>query len=204
MHGRLESWPRLKKHLDSQSLPARSMHELVTGDHVQAMQEAVVRDPESVNERNELGLPPLYTAALFRNRNAIEFLLEHGAEVDLFACAYLGRATDAEVLLKQNPELARATTASEMTALHYAAMAGHVAVVDVLLRYHADVNALDNRGTTALMEACHWRTVEARTGSRNHSTSARPQRAGCRPVPGRRDGADRPDRGNPRSGRLSD
>ena len=47
-----------------------------------------------------------------------------------------------------------------MTALHCAARAGHIGVVNVLLRYHSDVNALDNRGRTALMEACHggpWR-----------------------------------------------
>ena len=131
------------------------MHELVTGDNVQAMQEAVAQDPESVNQLNESGLPPLYTAALFRNRQAIDFLLEHGASVDIFACAYLGKATDAEILLERNPELARATTRDGMTALHYAARAGHFDVVDVLLRYHSDVNALDNRGSTALMEACH-------------------------------------------------
>ena len=54
-----------------------SMHELVTEDNVQAMQEAVAQDPESVNQLNESGLPPLYTAALYRNRQAINFLLEH-------------------------------------------------------------------------------------------------------------------------------
>ena len=106
-------------------------------------------------ELNESGLPPLYTAALFRNQQAIHFLLEHGAIVDIFACAILGRATDADILLKRNPELARATTRNGMTALHYAARAGHLDVVDILLRYHSDVNALDNRGRTALMEACH-------------------------------------------------
>jgi ankyrin repeat protein len=131
------------------------MHQLVTGDDVQAMHEAVVRDPESVNQPNESGLPPLYTAALFRNRQAINFLLEHGAIVDIFACAYLGRAADGESLLQQNPELVRATTRDGMTALHFAARAGFVDVVDVLLRHHADVNALDNRGRSALMEACH-------------------------------------------------
>ena len=83
--------------------------------------------------------------------------------VDLFACACLGKAADTEILLEQNPELVRATTGDGMTALHYAAP-GHTDVVDVLLRYHADVNARDNRGTTALMEACHggpWKPVPA-------------------------------------------
>ncbi len=52
--------------------------------------------------------------------------------VDIFACAYLGKAADAEILLKRNPDLARATTANGMTALHYAAMAGHLDVARVL------------------------------------------------------------------------
>ncbi len=74
---------------------------------------------------------------------------------DIFACAILGKASDAEILLKRNPDLARATTSDGMTALHYAARSGHRDVVEILLRYHSDVNALDNRGRTALMEACH-------------------------------------------------
>jgi ankyrin repeat protein len=158
-----DSWPKLK-HFELLSQPARSMHELVTEDNVQAMQEAVAQDPESVNQLNESGLPPLYTAALYRIRQAIDFLLEHGAVVDIFACAYLGKATDADILLKQNPDLARATTSNGMTALHHAAQAGHLDVVDILLRYYADVNALDNHGRTALMEACHagpWKSEPA-------------------------------------------
>jgi ankyrin repeat protein len=150
-----DSWPKLKKHVESHSRPATNMHELVTQDDVQAMQAAVAQDPGSVNQLDESGLPPLYTAALYRNQLAIDFLLEHGAVVDIFACAYLGKATDAEILLKRNPDLALATTLNGMTALHYAAMAGHFDVVDVLVRYHSDVNALDIRGGTVLMEACH-------------------------------------------------
>jgi ankyrin repeat protein len=51
-----------------------------------------------------------------------------------------------------------------MTALHYAAAAGQFDVADTLLRHHSDVNALDNRGRTALMEACHagpWKPAPA-------------------------------------------
>jgi hypothetical protein len=52
------------------------MHQLVIEGNVAAMREAVAQDPESVNQLNESGLPPLYTAALFRNRQAINFLLD--------------------------------------------------------------------------------------------------------------------------------
>ncbi len=84
--------------------------------------------------------------------------------VDIFACAHLGKAADAEILLRQDPELARATSRDGMTALHFASRAGHKDVVDILLRYHADVNARDSRGRTALMEACHggpWKSGPA-------------------------------------------
>jgi ankyrin repeat protein len=143
---------------------SQKLEDLIAEDNVQALQEMVAQDNESVNRLNESGLPPLYTAALYRNQWAIDLLLEHGAVVDIFACAYLGKAADAEVLLKRNPELARAITPNRMTALHYAAQAGHFDVADTLLRYHADVNALDQRGSTALMEACHagpWKSEPA-------------------------------------------
>ncbi len=159
-----DSWPKLKKYFESAAQPATNMHELVMLNNVQAMQETVARDPDSVNQLSESGLPPLYTAALFRNQQAIDFLLEHGAVVDIFACAYLGKVADAEVLLEQNPELVRATTRDGMTALHYAARAAYKDVVDVLLHYQSDVNARDSRGTTALMEACHagpWKSEPA-------------------------------------------
>lgn len=51
-----------------------------------------------------------------------------------------------------------------MTPLHYAARLGYLDVADVLVRYHADVNARDSRGMTALMEACHggpWKSEPA-------------------------------------------
>jgi ankyrin repeat protein len=150
-----ESWPKLKKHFDSLPQPVTNMHQLVAIGDIPAMQAAVAQDPNLVNQLSESGLPPLYIAALSRNRQVRDFLLDHGAIVDVFACAYLGMAVDAESLLKRNPDLARATTRNGMTALHYAAMAGHSDVVDVLLRYHPDVNALDHRGNTALTEACH-------------------------------------------------
>ena len=150
-----ESWPKLKKQLELLLPPAASMHALVVEGNLQAMQELAAQHPDSVNEPNAAGLPPLYTAAHFGNRQAIDLLLEHGAAVDIFACAYLGKAADAEILLERNPKLARATTGNGMTALHYAARAGHLDVAETLVRYQADVNARDSRGGTALAEACH-------------------------------------------------
>ncbi len=159
-----DSWPKLKKHVESPSPPAIDMHDLVTREDVQALQDAVTEDHDSVNQLNDSGLPPLYTARLYRNKQALQFLLNHGAVVDIFACAYLNRADEADILLKRNPDLARSTTSNGMTALHYAAMAGHADVVDVLLRHGSDVDAIDNRGSSVLMKACHagpWKSGPA-------------------------------------------
>ena len=41
---------------------------------------------------------------------------------------------------------------------------GTSTLAEILLRYHSDVNARDNRGSTALMEACHagpWKSEPA-------------------------------------------
>ncbi|WP_298866468.1 ankyrin repeat domain-containing protein [uncultured Gimesia sp.] len=135
--------------------PNIGLHNYVVEDDLQAMEDAVAQSPHLVDQCNESGLPPLYTAALFRNQRAIDFLLVHGAVVDIFACAYLGRTADAEILLNRDLELARVTTPDGMTALQYAARSGHYGMVELLLHSHADVNARDKKGRTALVEASH-------------------------------------------------
>src|SRR5258708_1338705 len=61
-----DSWPKLKKHVQSLPQLVTNMHELVTMEDVQVLHEAVGQDPEAVNQLDESGLPPLYTAALYR------------------------------------------------------------------------------------------------------------------------------------------
>jgi ankyrin repeat protein len=70
-------------------------------------------------------------------------------------CTDRGWATDGEILLKPNPDSARATTRDGMAAWHGAAVAGHCDVIAILRRHDSDVNAPDDRGRTALMEACY-------------------------------------------------
>ncbi len=137
------------------SKPVVNLQELIARGDFSAIENAVATDAGSIDRKDDFGHAPLYTAALYRNLPVRKFLIDHGAEVDLFACGYLGDASRAELLLAENPELARAVTSQGMTALHYAARAGHANVVRVLLQYEVDVNARDLNGKTALMEACH-------------------------------------------------
>ncbi|QDT29983.1 Phosphocholine transferase AnkX [Gimesia panareensis] len=140
------------------------MHEFIAQDNLQAIREAVQRDPRSVNQLNESGWPPLYTAALYRNQPIIDFLLEQQATVDIFACIYLGLSDRAEHLLKANPDLVHQTTPDKLTPLHWAARTGNCDLTRLLLCYGADVNAVDENGGTCLMEASHpgpWKSEPA-------------------------------------------
>jgi len=132
-----------------------TMFEAVTTYDLKDVEDVFKKNPQSVNQKDENGLPPLYLAAMYGNQEAVNFLLANGATVDIFACAYLGQNQEGEELLKNNPALVGATTNDGRTALHYAAEKGNYAFAQILVGYDADVNARDNAGRTPLIEASH-------------------------------------------------
>ena len=83
----VSSWPRLKQQLENQSLAQLGMHQAVKTS-MEAVRAVYERSPDSVNQLSELGHPPLYTAALYKNHEAVEFLLDHGADCDIFCCCF--------------------------------------------------------------------------------------------------------------------
>ena len=131
------------------------MHQAVMAGGLEYVQKVFEHDATSVNQANELGFSPLYTAALYRNEAAVDFLLEHGAKLDIFATAWLGRSSDAKALLADNPALVDAMANDGMTPLHCAARSGSYEVASLLVDHEANVNAMDKNGGTPLLEACH-------------------------------------------------
>ena len=131
------------------------MFKAVTTYDLNDVKEVFKTNPQSVNEKDENGLPPLYTAAMYGNHQAIDFLLDNGTTLDIFACAYLCKNLEGETLLKDDPALVRSTTNDGRTALHYAAEKGNSAFAEILVQYGADVNACDCAGRTPLIEAAH-------------------------------------------------
>ena len=63
------------------------------------------------------------------------------------------RARVVEELLKKGVSTEEKLDEDNTTALMYASGEGYLPVVTVLLKYHADVNAIDNLGNTALLRA---------------------------------------------------
>src|SRR5688500_10287565 len=95
----------------------RTFLEAAQSGDVARVRDLLDRHPELVNVREE-GFPPLYWTALngysgrsTRNGPVIDLLLERGAEIDIFAAAYLGRPERAAELLAADAALAGARDA---------------------------------------------------------------------------------------------
>jgi len=61
----------------------------------------------------------------------------------LIEAATQGNLADAQFVLRDHPELINNRDDSGATALHYAALAGHRAIVQLLVQHGADINARD-------------------------------------------------------------
>lgn len=104
------------------------------------------------------GFLPLGLAALHGKASAVEFLLDHGASVDLrdklgntalLSAAIGGYRQIIQVLIDRGADV-NAQNNNGDTALMMASKNGHVEVVQQLLDAHADINARNNKGNTAL------------------------------------------------------
>ena len=91
----------------------------------------VEEDSKIVNITNSAGEGPLYMASHFGNLHIIEYLVEHGADINQ----------------KENR--------NNWTALNLAVHGAHTNVVEYLLNAGADWNIATNYGDTPLIIACH-------------------------------------------------
>src|SRR5690606_6936916 len=123
---------------------------------------ALLRDAAAeLEERNNDGLTPLGIACASGNWRLARFLLERGAKTQsdegtpaLLAAAGVEEDDAAGVgLLLKHKARVDARDAQGRSALHEAASAGHVEIVQALLAAHADLQARDAEGRTPLLAA---------------------------------------------------
>ncbi|GHS93191.1 hypothetical protein AGMMS49949_06200 [Alphaproteobacteria bacterium] len=95
--------------------------------------EKLLKKGANVDTKDENGRTPLHLAALCGDKEAVEFLLAHGADV---------HATCTDPILGAN-----------ITPLHNAVYRGDLEIVVLLVEHNADVNAEDSKNCTPLHNA---------------------------------------------------
>ena len=122
-----------------------------------------------VDAKNPNGMTPLYIAALRKNYNVLELLIQKGANVNemcpdlspLFMAASDGDEKLAKILIDNNADINIKTVTRGFTPLFWAAVSNHKNVVDLLVKNGADLNAKDNgRQETTLHEMAHLGKLE--------------------------------------------
>ncbi len=125
----------------------------------QAVLEKEWQEQQAVLEK--AGAYSLYDAASKNAHEAVEVLLEQGADINaqdkhgwtpLHHAAWNNAAATAEVLLKQGADI-HATNKNGWTPLHWGALNNAADTAEVLLKNGADVNAKNNDGDTPLHHA---------------------------------------------------
>jgi ankyrin repeat protein len=126
--------------------------------------ETLFRNGADLNAKRKGGLTPLHEATIFLGMTEVaEFLLSHGARVDLTddrgraALHYasgLGHLEVADLLIAHGANVNIQERWGE-TPLHWAALEGHLNMVKLLLGKGADANLADNKGETAAFWAMH-------------------------------------------------
>jgi ankyrin repeat protein len=128
---------------------------------------ALLEHGADVNATDARGRPTLYLAAhdagtrkMAPSPEVVELLLSHGAPLDIFAGAVLGRIDRVTELLETDPARVNARDKGGSTPLHLAAWNGQEEMVELLLARGAEIDALNQRGETPLALATIYRHKE--------------------------------------------
>ena len=105
---------------------------------------------------------PLHTAIRYKQREAVELLLDRGANIEalleaepLLWAFFNAESEDLASLLLDRGASAHAVTAHGSTALHNAADAGFLILIGRLIDMGLSVDVRSNTGSTPLMDAAY-------------------------------------------------
>ncbi|OQR90849.1 ankyrin 2,3/unc44 [Thraustotheca clavata] len=139
---------------------ASPLYVACTEGHVDKVREMLVDASTNVQwQTPDEGWTPLHIASAMGYDEIVVLLLDHGVTVDalghdnvtpLMAASIQGQLSTLCLLVEKGHANVNAVTTDGTTALHGAVHNHHLPCVDALLKYGADVNAVDSQGISAL------------------------------------------------------
>ncbi len=169
---------------------AGTIHEAAASGDVDAVKRMLNKDCMLLGERDFGGKTPLITAAMYGQKQVLEYLLSRGADVAardndgrtaLFWAAENGEASIVQLLVEKGASV-KDSDLLGWTPLHAAAMMGQTDMVPLLTQKYAQVNVRDIRGRTPLdlaqtFERHDTEKMLRRHGARGFSPAALPMLA---------------------------
>jgi ankyrin repeat protein len=147
----------------------KPIHKAAYKGDLKKVKEIIDRDPNEINVQDAQGFTPLHLASGKGHIEIVEFLLNHGADIELeifngvtplmLAAQYVTNET-IKTLLEHGAKVNHKDE-SGRTALHNAAAYNGKEIMNLLISYGADVNARDKHQSTPLHQAAMLNNIEA-------------------------------------------
>jgi len=150
----------------------KPIHKAAYKGDLKKVKEIIDRDPNQINVQDAQGFTPLHLASGKGHIEIVEFLLNHGADIELeifngetplmLAAQYAryGQYETIKTLLEHGAKVNHKDQHGR-TALHDAAMYSGKEIMNLLISYGADVNARDEHQSTPLHQAAMLNNIEA-------------------------------------------
>jgi ankyrin repeat protein len=118
-----------------------SLFSAVKQGDLKAVEEILKHNPDLVKAKDSSGLSAVLTAMYYGQPAVADWLIEHGAPLDVFEACAAGKLDQARDLIDKTPSLVNAWAPDGFQPLGLACFFGYTTIVDMLLKRGAQVNS---------------------------------------------------------------
>jgi ankyrin repeat protein len=157
----IENGADIEARSDSQWTP---LHSQAYGGHTDGV-ELLLEHGADLEAKHAYDMTPLISSIRWDRTEVVKLLVEKGANVDaantlgrtpLIISAVAGYSEQAKIFLENNADISHKDINYQRTALHFAALNGHLDIVAALLKKGADINEEDAAGKTPFAYATQY------------------------------------------------